>query len=425
MPESPSLGRCGRYELLEPIGAGGMGEIFRARDGDGRVVAIKRLLPGCAKDPIFIGMFLDEARLLQRLSHPNVCEVFEHGNDNHRYFLVMEHIEGVSLRQLLDARGGKGLPLPLACRIIAEVASALDYAHRLTDDKGRPLGVVHRDVSPGNIMIGADGQVKLVDFGLAKARTQLMKTQPGLVKGKFGYLAPEQLQGQVDWRTDLFALGLCFYEALTGAPLFGQQTAAATVAAIRGLDAPPPVAGMLGAPATLDQVMARALAPVPENRFESAAAFRAALGKVVLEAGHGSVTAEDVARVVKQASKAGASVPPPQLSAAELGDEPELGPPCQRSRAALRRPGARAGGGWRSPDLARDALRRAWNRIAGPAAFGWSTRSRRRGGMGAVRTPLRRVRASCRRYWSASTGGRAMRQTAGPTRLTAPTRPPP
>lgn len=325
MTGGDGLGRCGPYRLLERVGAGGMGEIFRATGPDGRQVAIKRLLPGCAKDPVFIGMFLDEARLLAKLEHSNVCRVIEHGNDADRYYLVMEHIEGVSLGQLLARRGRTGLSVPLACRVIAEVASALDYAHRLKDERGVPLGIVHRDVSPGNIMIGRDGVVKLVDFGLAKARTQLMKTQPGLVKGKFGYLAPEQLTGEVDYRTDLFALGLCFYEAVTGTQFFGQSTAAQTVAAIRELRDPPRIASLIGAPAALDEVIARALAPDPEARFESAAAFRAALGRLVLDSGRAAVSARELAMEVARASGHSVnSMPPPRLNVRELTGEHEL-----------------------------------------------------------------------------------------------------
>ncbi|MCZ7679502.1 MAG: serine/threonine protein kinase [Sandaracinaceae bacterium] len=221
----------------------------------------------------------------------------------------------MSLAELLARRGRTGLALPLACRVIAEVAAALDYAHRLTDGAGVPLGVVHRDVSPGNVMIARDGTVKLVDFGLAKARTQIMKTQPGLVKGKFGYLAPEQIRGQVDYRTDLFALGLCFYEAVTGTAFFGQATAAQTVAAIRDLREAPRVAALLGAPAELDGVLAKALAPAPEARFESAAAFRAPRsGGSCSRRGHGAVSAEQLAAEVARARGGPPSAPPPRLA---------------------------------------------------------------------------------------------------------------
>lgn len=303
------LGRCGRFRLLERIGVGGMGEIFLAEEDEtDRRVAIKRLLKACANDPIFIGMFLDEARLVERLTHPNICDVAEHGQEGRHYFLVMEHIDGLSLRQLLDARGGRGLPFPLAARVIAEVASGLDYAHRLAADDGQPIGVVHRDVSPANIMIARDGSVKLVDFGLAKARTQIMKTQPGLVKGKFGYLAPEQLGGKVDWRTDLFALGLCAFEAVTGRQLFDQHTAAETVQAITSFSGPPEVPG---SPPGFHAILTQLLAVDPTQRHQSAAAFRADLGRVVVEAGYGAVSAQSLADLV--AGRSPSSTPAPAL----------------------------------------------------------------------------------------------------------------
>lgn len=295
-----ALGSCGRFTLVRKIGAGGMGEIFLAEGPDGRPVAIKRLPAEGAKDPLFAGMFLDEARLVSRMRHPNVCEVHEHGMEGLNYFLAMEHIDGKSLAELLKEHDR--LPAGLACRVIAEVAAGLDYAHRLTDEAGEPLGIVHRDVSPANIMVRADGVVKLVDFGLAKARTQLMKTLPGLVKGKFGYLAPEQLGGTIDWRTDVFALGLCLYEALAGRPLFNQRTAAETVQAIRSFTGPPALTGVVpDVTHELDAVLARALAPTPSRRFESAAAVRVALAEVVRAMPPESVSPERLAALVRGA----------------------------------------------------------------------------------------------------------------------------
>lgn len=307
------LGRCGRFRLVERIGAGGMGEIFLAEeDGTGRRVGIKRLLSQCARDPVFIGMFLDEARLVTRMKHANVCEVYEHGQEGSHYYLVMEYIDGVSLRELLEARKGRGLPFPLAARIMAEVAAALDYAHRLEDELGAPLGIVHRDVSPGNIMIRRDGHVKLVDFGLAKARTQIMKTQPGLVKGKFGYLAPEQLSGRTDWRTDLFALGLCLFEAMTGRQLFDQFSAAETVKAIQSFQGPP---RMDGAPGGLHEVLTKVLSRDPNDRQQSAGEFRAGLGKVVVQSGHGAVSATAVAALLRGGVSSDAPPAAPRISA--------------------------------------------------------------------------------------------------------------
>ena len=287
--------QCGRFTLVRPIGRGGMGEIFEARDEAGQTFAIKRLLSECARDPLFVGMFLDEARLVEGMRHPNVCDVYEHGLDaGSHYFLAMEYVDGPSLAGLIKERGA--LPAGLALRIVAEVASALDYAHRLTDEHGELLGIVHRDVNPSNIVVGRDGRVVLVDFGLAKARTQIMKTAPGLVKGKFGYLAPEQLGGHVDWRTDLFALGLCLIEAIEGRQFFRQSTAAATVQAIRAFQGPPPA----GAGPAVDALLARALAPAPSDRFASAADFRAAVGSAAQTLGDVR-SAEDLADFVRGA----------------------------------------------------------------------------------------------------------------------------
>lgn len=306
---SESLERCGPYVLLRRIGAGGMGEIFLARAPDQRTVAIKRLLAEGAQNPAFVGMFQDEARLVERMHHRHICRVFEHGRDGPHHYLVMEHVDGRTLGDLLERNGP--LSVPVACRILADLASALDYAHRLEGEDG-PLGIVHRDVTPSNIMINREGRVKLLDFGLAKARTQLMKTAPGLVKGKFGYLAPEQLAGRVDWRTDVFSLGLCLYEALTGEGLFNQTTAADTVRAIRAFRGPPPLSGRVpGVGPRLDAVLQRALAPQPADRYDSAAAFRAALAQVVNE-GETAARAADLARIVR-------------------GDAPPE-PPAERSR---------------------------------------------------------------------------------------------
>ncbi|MGF1468160.1 MAG: serine/threonine-protein kinase [Sandaracinaceae bacterium] len=301
---SPERPRWGRFQLHRRIGIGGMGEIFLAEDtANGGYVAIKRLLPEAADDPVFVGMFLDEARLATQIRHPNVAQVVEYGREGTSFFLVMELVEGVSLKELLHARAGRGIPWPVAARIMAEAALALDYAHRLTDIGGAPMGIVHRDVSPGNLMLSHEGAVKLVDFGLAKARTQLVKTRPGLVKGKFGYLAPEQLSGRVDWRTDIFGLGLCLFESVAGRPLFDKQTAAATLHAIDTFAGPPALAGRVdGVPDRLDDILARSLHPDPEARYPSAAAMRAALADAVVTEGLApDATAEALARQIRTA----------------------------------------------------------------------------------------------------------------------------
>lgn len=260
-----------------------MGEIFlgRAVGAGGRQVAIKKMLPEAAKDPRFVGMFVDEARIATLLRHENIARVYEFGEHEGSHFLALEWVPGVDLRQVLD-RARSGLPIPVAGRIAAEVATALHYAHTL-EDEGAPLNLVHRDVSPVNLMIRFDGATKLLDFGLAKARTQLEKTLPGFVKGKFGYLAPEQIvHGEVDARTDVFALGLCLYEMLTGVQIFSERSAADTVIAVRGFQGPPSVAVTRPeVSAELDAVVARALAPERGDRYQSAADFRAALERAL------------------------------------------------------------------------------------------------------------------------------------------------
>ncbi len=276
------LGTCGPYTLKRWVEAGGMGEIFLSEGPTPRgrgVAALKRLLPQAKADPLFIHMFLDEGRLARHLSHPNVCQVYAVGEDGEHFYIAMEWVDGVSLKQLIARAAGRGgIPVPIAARIIADIASALDYAHRLRDEQGRFMGVVHRDVSPPNVMIDLRGRVKLLDFGMAKARTQLAKTQPGYVKGKFGYLAPEQLTGDVDARTDVFALGLCLYEAFTNRALFDQETAAETIANINAFRGPPRAAEINPAvPPELDAVIQRACAPRKEQRFQSAGEMRNAI----------------------------------------------------------------------------------------------------------------------------------------------------
>jgi serine/threonine-protein kinase len=272
----------GPYELLARVNEGGMGEIFRARgpvpSGGRGELAIKRTRAQLANDPTFAGMFLDEARLAGHLRHPNVCQLYDSGTLAGRQYIAMEWVDGVSLRELLDRAQG-GLPIPFVVSIFAEVAAALHYAHTLCDSHGEPLHIVHRDVSPANLMLGHDGTVKLLDFGLAKARTQMHRTVTGMVKGKFGYLAPEQVdESGFDGRTDVFALGLCLAEALTGQRVFDHIEPADSVRAIAHYDTPPPlVARRPEIGVALEQVVQKALARRREDRFQTARALEEAL----------------------------------------------------------------------------------------------------------------------------------------------------
>lgn len=280
-----------------------MGEIFLARGpqpgGGVGLSAVKRLLPQAAADPVFVNMFLDEGRLVKQLEHPNICRVWDLGQTEDHYYLAMEWLDGVSLQLLLRRAAGRGgIPIPIAARIAEQVASALDYAHRLNDEEGQHLGIVHRDVSPPNIIIELSGRVRLLDFGLAKARTQLAKTQPGYVKGKFGYMAPEQLSGKVDYRTDVFALGLCLYEALTGRKVFSQTTAGDTITAIRGYDQAPSVRERRpDVPEALDAIVQKALAPRPSQRYSSAGEMQLYLQRAVEKSGPPATDADLAALV--------------------------------------------------------------------------------------------------------------------------------
>jgi serine/threonine protein kinase len=278
-----------------------MGEIFLARgrtpSGGSGLAAVKRLLPQAAQDPAFVKMFLDEGRLVRRLRHPNVCSTWDHGRTaDGQYYLAMEWIDGVSVQRLLRrAQSRAAIPLHIATRIIADVASALDYAHRLSDESGDHLGIVHRDVSPANIMVDLDGRVKLVDFGLAKARTQ-----PGFVKGKFGYLSPEQLTGRVDYRTDVFALGLCLWELLTTNQLFEHSTAAETIAAIKAYEGPPDIRDARpDVTPEIGEILTRSLARLPSERFSSAGEMKLYLERALRKMRRPTVDARELAAFVR------------------------------------------------------------------------------------------------------------------------------
>lgn len=229
MPEMRAAAgaRVGPYELLERLGYGGMAEVYVARctsgPGAGRRVAIKRILPQFGRDPRFVSMFCDEARISSALLHPNIVQVLDFGEDGGELFMVMEYVDGVSCAKLLRAVAARGqhFPLSVAFYIAREVLGALSFAHDAWDENGRPLGIVHRDVSPGNVLVARTGEVKLTDFGIMRSEFITRRTYPGELKGKLGYMAPEQVVGkEVDPRSDLFALGIVLAEMLIARPLF-------------------------------------------------------------------------------------------------------------------------------------------------------------------------------------------------------------
>ena len=268
--------RLGRFQIIGRLATGGMAEVYLALSGElpgyRTLLVVKRILPHLASNRQFIGMFLDEARLAALLDHPNVVRIIEVGHDGEEYFLAMELVQGKPLSAVLrKATRERRPPSPaLAAYVIAQAASGLGYAHALTDGDGRPLGVVHRDVSPQNILLSFEGAVKLIDFGVARAFGRVAHTSPGGLKGKIEYMSPEQASAEeVDHRADVFALGVVLWEVLTGRRLYRRETELATMRAI--LDDPiPRPSEVADVPPELDAVVMRALRKRRDARFGSA-----------------------------------------------------------------------------------------------------------------------------------------------------------
>jgi serine/threonine protein kinase len=262
--------QIGRYVLKDRLGVGGMAEVYRAEivglGGFRRPVALKRILPQFSPREDYQKMFIDEARVCASLTHANLVQIFDFDRaPDGSFYLVMELIEGVDLKRLLDALGGP-IPAPLALHIGVEVLEGLTYAHEQSV-RGESLGLVHRDVTPSNILLSWAGEVKLVDFGLAKARVRLASTQPGIVKGKFAYLAPEQLEGApLDGRVDIFALGVVLWEMLTGQRLYAAESDAETLKKLLGRIPEPPSTLCQTVPVACDEVGRGPQAPTERPR---------------------------------------------------------------------------------------------------------------------------------------------------------------
>jgi serine/threonine protein kinase len=274
----------GRYELLKRLAGGGMGEVFLARqrglDGFQKLLVIKTLLPHLCDDDEFIAMFKDEARVSAQLIHPNICQVFEFDQVNDTYYMAMEYLRGEDLRRLWKACETRGTPLrvPLICRVIADAAAGLDFAHSLRNSAGEPYNIVHRDISPQNILVTFEGGVKIIDFGVAKAAGRAQHTRTGALKGKYSYMSPEQVAGgEIDGRSDIFALGIVLHELLTGRRLFKADSDVQTLARVREAHVLPPSRLNPQLPPGLDELVLKALAKDPADRFRTAQEFRLAL----------------------------------------------------------------------------------------------------------------------------------------------------
>ncbi len=320
----------GRYQLLERLAIGGMAEIFRARQsgahGFEKILVIKRILPHLAADPEFLAMFIDEAKLQCALQHPKIVQVFEFGEADGQYYIALEYVDGMDALGLLRACAHRRqrLPVRLAVHIACEVLDALDYAHSQRGPDGQPLGIVHRDVSPSNVFISRRGDVKLGDFGIARAteKQRQSKTQAGTLKGKYGYMAPEQVVGgEIDGRADLFAVGIVLAEMLMGRRLFTAPNDLDVLLMVRDarLDRLNRYGGDI--PPGLRKILDRILARDPDTRYPTAGALRDTLHEFLFESRQ-RVTAGDLGVFLEGLRERGApaSTPP----SAQSGDEDGL-----------------------------------------------------------------------------------------------------
>ncbi len=304
-----STALLGRYELVSELGHGGMARVYRARaagpGGFEKTLVVKCILPHLAQDPQFVEMFLTEARLAARLNHPNLVQIFDFGEAEGAYFLAMEYIDGPTLRALLRRLGAQGqaMPYPLCARIASAVCEGLTFAHEFCDpDTGEALRMIHRDVSPDNILLSRSGNVKLVDFGIAKATAQAPQTRVGTLKGKVPYMAPEQLRNEaLDPRTDVYALGVVLYEMVAGAKPFEASNEAALMHSILFEPFIPVAARREDAPEALQRIIQRALAKDRATRYPSCREMQADLDRYLLSCGH-PVGTQHVAQLITRAA---------------------------------------------------------------------------------------------------------------------------
>lgn len=269
--------RFGEYVIIQRLAAGGMAEVYLARrsgvGGFTKPLAMKVILPQHAQNKDFIKMFLDEARLCVHLQHANIAEVIDLGEVEGQYFIAMEFAHGMDLQQISrkTRKSGRLLPLPYAAKIISQVAEGLYYAHTKSDKQGQPLGIVHRDISPHNVILTFDGQAKLIDFGIAKATVTYKEEEEGVLKGKFSYMSPEQIRGMpIDPRSDIFALGIVLWEVCTGASLYRESSELLTMEAILRKPVPKPRELRGDMPANLEAIILKALAKRTVDRFQTA-----------------------------------------------------------------------------------------------------------------------------------------------------------
>jgi len=308
----------GRYVLLDRIAVGGMAEIFRAQTeglgGFKKTIAIKRLHPQYSKDKQFVDMLIDEAKIAVRLKHPNIVDVLDLGQVGAHFYIAMEFVEGRDLFHVLKKLHDEDLQMPLetAVYLTQEILAGLHHAHFRRDSQGEPLNIIHRDVSPQNILLSMLGEVKVSDFGIAKAEKRLTETASGIIKGKFYYMSPEQANGlDLDHRSDLFSVGIVLYECLTASPLYDDDEEAGTLLTrVQKADIPSVISARRDIPSMLNDIVMRALNPNREKRYQTALEFHRALSEfLVMERSY--YNRVDLAMFVRQLESSSFAPPPP------------------------------------------------------------------------------------------------------------------
>jgi serine/threonine protein kinase len=306
----------GKYLLTNLIAVGGMAEVYRAKifgaSGFEKDMVVKRILPRFAQNPSFVQMLIDEAKIAVSLSHGNIVPIYELGELDGGYYIAMEFVEGRTILDILRDAHSKKVPIPWAhcVGIAAEVAKGLAYAHTRADNAGRPLGLIHRDINPRNIVITRGGEVKILDFGIARASTKRHQTASGVIKGTPGYMSPEQMYGHaIDQRSDLFCVGIMLFELLTLRRLFPVWDVAEMRLVYEAGPIPVPSSLVPGIPADVDAVVMKALAPKIEDRYQSAADLEEALRTAIAKGGV-AVTASGLARTLQAIDDAPGPVRP-------------------------------------------------------------------------------------------------------------------
>jgi eukaryotic-like serine/threonine-protein kinase len=304
----------GPYRLVHQIATGGMAELHlaltRGIGGFEKYVALKMIHPNFSSDDHFIEMLVDEAKITVQLQHANIGQIFDLGRVGDTYYIAMEYVDGCDLYKLLRRAAEKDRPFPveIAAYICKEVCSGLDHAHRKRDMDGRPLGIIHRDISPQNVLISTSGEVKVVDFGIAKATMRARQTRAGVIKGKYYYMSPEQASGEpLDARTDIFSAGILLHEMLTGQMLYWQEDVQRLLEMVRRADIAPPSANRKGVPPELDRMAMRALSRKVGGRWQTAYDFAAALERFL----HGYAPGFSPSRLAAFVAEVNPPAPPP------------------------------------------------------------------------------------------------------------------